>query len=265
VIEQGACWLRVQGDELIALQSGDLVVLSQGAAHDIASDATLPAMVTIHLGEGYENESRCAAYGEGPDTMALICGTFDLDEQHPLLSLMPAVLLVRATEQRSTHWLDPTLRFFAAEAKGVEPGTQTMLRRLADMLFIQVVRFWLRETTHAERGWLAALRDPQLAQALGLLHKNVQHDWKVSELAEAVGMSRSAFSARFSELVGEAPMAYLTRWRMQRAARLLLEKRLQLTEVAARVGYESDAAFSKAFKRALGVSPGVYRRNGKMP
>jgi hypothetical protein len=134
VIEQGECWLAVQGHEPLALQSGDLIVLSQGAEHTLASDLCIPSMVTIYLGKDVDTAYRCEAYGaDGPAT-ALICGTFDLDEQQyqPLLSLMPPLLLVRSSQNRSNKWLEPTLRFFAAEATSAQPGMQTMLRRLAD-------------------------------------------------------------------------------------------------------------------------------------
>jgi AraC-like DNA-binding protein len=266
VIEQGGCWLQ-QGDEdkPLWLERGDLVLLSQGCAHQIASDLQIEPVVTIRLGEGASGECRCDAYGLGGEPTTLICGTFDLAERntHPLLSLMPPLLLIRSSSGGGLEWLDPTLRFFAAEALRQGPGSQTMLRRLADMLFIQVVRAWIEDPTQAAAGWIGALRDKQIGQAIGLIHNRPNNSWKVADLASAVSMSRSAFSSRFSELVGESPIQYLTRWRMQTAARLLSEERLPLMEVASQVGYDSEAAFSKAFKRIIGVSPSAYRRSAR--
>jgi AraC-like DNA-binding protein/mannose-6-phosphate isomerase-like protein (cupin superfamily) len=259
VIEHGSAWICVEGHEPLALKSGDFVVITQGAAHDITTDRCLPSLATIYLGDDQNHEYRCEAYGEGDNPTALTCGTFDLDrhDHQKLFGLMPPVLLVRSIED---EWLAPTLRMFAAEARNPQPGSQTMLRRLADMVLIQVVRYWLATATHPAHGWVGALRDPQIAQAIGLIHQEGAQHWTVQELAQMVGMSRSAFSARFSELVGEAPMSYLVGWRMQTAERLLTTERLQLIDVAERVGYTSEAAFSKAFKRERGMSPSSYRR-----
>jgi AraC-like DNA-binding protein len=134
------------------------------------------------------------------------------------------------------------------------------LRRLTDILFIQIVRQWLETQSAETQSWLGALRDPQIGKALGLIHQAPQDAWTVATLATAVAMSRSAFAARFAQLVGEPPLQYLTRWRMSQATRLLGDQQLGLVEIANRVGYESEVTFSKAFKRQLGVAPGTWRR-----
>ena len=148
----------------------------------------------------------------------------------------------------------------ACEAASGRPGARTVVSRLADILFIQIVRGFLSSTPVSHRGWLRALNEPQIGAALGLIHQDPRQPWTVAMLASKVGMSRSTFAGRFAELVGEPPLHYVTRWRMQRAASLLREGRATLADIADRVGYESEAAFSKAFKRWVGAAPGAYRR-----
>jgi transcriptional regulator GlxA family with amidase domain len=179
---------------------------------------------------------------------------------HPLLPVLPKVIALRARDGHAAAWLAPTLSFLAAEAGTELPGARTVVSRLADILFIQVVRAHLGSAPEQVSGWLGALRDPQIGSALGCMHEDPAHPWTVEALAQRVAMSRSTFAARFAEIVGEPPLHYLTRWRMQKARSLLREGRVPLSEVAARVGYDSEAAFSKAFKRAVGEAPGAYRR-----
>jgi AraC-like DNA-binding protein len=152
------------------------------------------------------------------------------------------------------------LQFIAWEVAAGKPGAHTVVSRLADILFIQIVRGYLAGLPEDATGWLGALKDQQIGAALTLIHQNPERDWTVLALAEQVAMSRSAFAARFNRIVGEPPLHYLTRWRMQKAAGLLREGQASLAEIAEQVGYDSEAAFSKAFKRAIGSAPGAYRR-----
>lgn len=149
----------------------------------------------------------------------------------------------------------------ARESTLSQPGTQTMLRRLTEMLFIQVIRAWIEQQSQANGGWLAALRDQPIGTALALIHQSPERGWTVEELAEAVALSRSAFSARFTHLVGEPPMKYLTRWRMHIATRLL-KNDVNMEEIASQLGYVSEVAFRKAFKREMGMPPARYRQLG---
>src|SRR5262249_21783392 len=156
-------------------------------------------------------------------------------------------------EGRLPEWLDGTLRLLSVEARSRSPGRETIVTRLIDVLFVQVVRSWLEsEGARNEHGWLGALRDARIARALAAMHEDPRRAWTVEELASHAGVSRSRFAARFTALVGEPPLAYLSRWRMQVAARLLEDPELTIAEVASRVGYVSEPAFSKAFKRAMG-------------
>jgi AraC-like DNA-binding protein len=176
---------------------------------------------------------------------------------------LPPVIVLPGELSRSVHWLEPTLKFIACEAQSGRPGAQTVVSRLADVLFIQIVRGYLATLPASSSGWLGALGDSQIGAALGFIHQSPELDWTVQSLAAKVAMSRSAFASRFARLVGEPPLAYVTRWRMQKAAGLLRQSSATLANIAERVGYDSEAAFSKAFKRAVGSAPGAYRRAAK--
>jgi AraC-like DNA-binding protein len=158
-------------------------------------------------------------------------------------------------------WMQSTLRLMAAEAMELRPGGETVITRLADILVIQAIRSWIQEDPTAQTGWVGALQDKQLGRAIMLIHRNPAHPWTVASLASEAAMSRSAFAARFTELVGEPAMHYVARWRMHLALTWLKEDRVTLAELASSLGYQSEAAFSRAFKRFIGVSPGAVRRS----
>lgn len=206
-------------------------------------------------------ELRCYA-GSGGTTL-LHCGLFDIDPQrgYPLLTMLPSVIHIKGADGHAAPWLDMTLRFLASEVAAERPGRELVLRRLTDMLFIQVVRSWAETDGAPSHGWLAALRDPQIGAAIALIHRRPEHAWTVAKLAAAVHMSRSAFAARFAQLVGDPPLRYLRRWRMQKAMDLLRHSERRVAEVAVAVGYESEVAFSQAFKREVGYAPQDYRRH----
>ena len=160
-----------------------------------------------------------------------------------------------------TNWFQSTLRLMADEASRLRPGGEELITRLADILVIQAIRSWIEEDPAAQTGWLGALQDPQIGQALLLIQRDPARAWTVASLAAEVAMSRSAFAARFTELVGEAPMHYLTKWRMHTALTWLRDDEASLSDVAYRLGYQSEASFNRAFKRVIGITPGAARRN----
>ncbi|MDG2112028.1 MAG: AraC family transcriptional regulator [Actinomycetota bacterium] len=194
----------------------------------------------------------------------LICGAVRL--AHPaarhLVDVLPEVIHVESsTGARALEWLPSVLGMIAAETAQARPGGEAVVTRLCDILVISAIRTWLDTDPAARTGWLGALQDPQIGTAVVLIHRNPEHDWTVAGLAATVAMSRSAFSARFSEQVGEGPMQYVTRWRMHVATDLLGEEKLTVAVVAERLGYASEAAFSRAYKRATGTPPGAVRRH----
>jgi transcriptional regulator GlxA family with amidase domain len=173
---------------------------------------------------------------------------------------LPSLIRVESHDSQTPPWLESTLHFLSDELRQDGPGSETIVARLIDIIFVQTIRAWIAQMPATEGGWLGALRDPQIGQALALMHRSPERAWTVAGLSAEVAMSRSAFSARFTRLTGESPMTHLFRWRMWLAADHLRRGDLPITDVAARTGYESEMAFSKAFKRHVGVSPSVYRR-----
>lgn len=268
VVLEGNCWLDVEGTPSVALSAGDLVALPHGHEHTL-SDASgaqmtpLESVLSCSQSERTGDSIMRRIGGAGPQTI-LVSGRISFEDRrnNPLLAVLPPVIPLLGEAGRAVPWLESTLKFIACEASSGRPGAQTVISRLADILFIQIVRGHLAQLNEANNvpGWLGALSEPQIGAALSLVHQRPEQSWTVASLAQRVGMSRSAFASRFTRLVGEPPLHYVTRWRMQKAAGLLREGRATLAEIAEQVGYESETAFSKAFKRAVGSSPGAYRR-----
>jgi AraC-like DNA-binding protein len=257
VMESGSGWLSLPGGGAPRpLAAGDMIVLPSGAAHVISDQPARAVVASIRL-DAQIDACLNQRFHDGIAESVLICGTLDFAPRAAatLLKMLPGCLHVRA----SGHML-AALNFLAQEAGAARPGSGTILRRLADVLFIQALRAWLEEDVDGEGGWLRALRDPQIGAALALMHGEPGGDWTVARLARQVAMSRSAFAERFTLLVGQPPMDYLNAWRMQRAAQLLEDDALTMAEIASAVGYQTTPAFSRAFKRRLGANPSAYRR-----
>jgi AraC-like DNA-binding protein len=187
--------------------------------------------------------------------------SFDRASLKPITQLLPSFILIKADQAR-TLALHNTMQALASEMAEQAPGSEIVANRLAEVLFIQVPRAHIASGPERNIGWLRAIFDPQMGTALSAVHDSVSTPWTVESLAAAAGMSRSAFAVRFKELLGQTPLEYVTEWRMQKAMQLLQERDKKLIDVARSVGYESDAAFSKAFKRVVGASPGEYRKRG---
>ena len=257
----GSGQLEVEGEPARRFVAGDVLVMAHGHAHVLRDGpGTAPRHISSWPTEQGERGLPCLVGGGGGDRLELLCGTFRFDDEgrRSLLPSLPSVIQVGGG--RSAGWLNETLRQLAHELAADRPGGDVVAARLADLLFVGVLRAWLEDTGEAT-GWLAALADPQLGRAIGAMHEDAARSWTVSELARRAGMSRSSFFARFTERVGEPPAAYLTRWRMTVARTWLRRTRAPMIDVAERVGYGSEAAFSRAFKRAVGVPPSVWRRS----
>lgn len=275
VVTAGRSWLEVAGAEPRLLEPGQLALVPHGEGHRLVSD---PDAVGVNLfdlpselvSERYEIIRQGQGQGGGGAATGLVCGTvrFDHPAARHLVDLLPRLITVDAAETVETEWLRSTVRFITAEARQPRPGGETVITRLGDILVIQAIRSWLERDAAAEAGWLGALRDPRIGRALALIHRDPAKPWSVANLAAEVAMSRSAFAARFAAFVGEPPMRYVARWRMLVAVTWLKEDGAALAELALRLGYRSEAAFSRAFKRFIGVSPGAVRRtrqNGVSP
>ena len=234
IVSRGVVWLSLEANHPpVALAEGDGFLLAPGTAHDLRSRTGDPATI---LGGRISFEE---AAGKS------------------LADLLPPLIHIRADHERSAA-LRSTLELLAAETSAPALGSQTMIQWLGGVFFIHAIR------AHMAEGWLPAVTDPQIGAVLKAMHERVEHPWTVRALATQAGMSRSAFALRFKELIGQAPLEYLTQWRMRKAGRLLREDSRKLLEVATAVGYDSGGAFHKAFKRVLGVTPGEYRRAARV-
>jgi AraC-like DNA-binding protein len=263
IVTSGRCWIEVDGAEPRLLQTGDLGLVPHGEGHRLVSAPGImgPALFDLPrevISERYE----ILRQGGGCAETGLVCGTvrFDDPAAQRLVALLPQIISVESMSSPQQEWLQSTLRLIVAEARELRPGGETIITRLADILVIQAIRAWIEQDPAAQTGWLGALRDPKIGGAIALIHRNPARDWTVAELAHQVAMSRSAFAARFNALVGEPPMQYVTHWRMQVAQNLLHEDGATVGEIALQLGYQSEAAFSRAFKRFHGISPGGVRR-----
>ena len=263
VVTAGRCRLEIEGEEPRLLQQGSLALVPHGAGHSIRNDSTADAEPLFDIPvEKVSDRYEIMRHGGGGDFTHMTCGVvrFDHVAAEHLIALLPKVLQVDTWDDDGDSWLQSTLRFISREAKALRPGGETVITRLADILVIQMIRSWIDSVPESDRGWLGALRDPQVGRALTSIHREPERGWTVASLAREAVMSRSAFSARFTKLVGQSAMRYLTQWRMQLARTHLRETSEPLSVLAERVGYESEAAFCRAFKRMFGVPPGSVRR-----
>lgn len=263
VIARGSARLEVDGVErAIALSAGDLALLPHGHGHALRDAEGSPLHV---LGPGDCQRSHGVGPfrlgGEGARTV-LVAGAFRLGAapRTKLFESLPRVLHFPADEPVTSPTLASAVQLFIAESASASPGATVVMSRLADILLVQALRMHIAGRECQEHG-LCALSDPQIGKALSLIHERHAEPWTVESLATAVALSRSSFAARFSSLVGEPPLEYLARWRMTKAAQFLRESELPLSEVAAAIGYQSEASFNRAFKRWGGVAPGAYRRD----
>lgn len=264
MVTSGRCWLEVEGADARLLQSGDFVLVPHGKGHELLSAPDVTAVKLFDLPrEQVSDRYEILRYGHGGEPSNLICGAvrFEHPAAHYLVQLLPEFITIEAWHSPQMEWIQSTLRLMAAEAAELRPGGETIITRLADILVIQAIRSWMAEDPSAQTGWLGALQDKQIGRAILLIQREPAKTWTVASLADELAMSRSAFAARFKTLVGESPMQYLTQWRMNMALTWLKEESLPLSTMAERLGYQSEAAFSRAFKRCIGVSPGAVRRN----
>ncbi|NBD11674.1 AraC family transcriptional regulator [Corallococcus silvisoli] len=264
VVTAGQAWLEVEGRDSVLLQPGDLALVPQGTGHRLVSDPGTTAAPLFELPrEAVSERYEILRHGGTGAVTKMVCGAvrFDHPTARHFVSLLPRIIRVAASQAPNPEWLHSTLRFMAAEAEALRPGGETVVTRLADILVIQAIRAWLEHDPEARTGWLGALQDRQVGRAIVLIHRDPARAWTLGTLAKEAAMSRSAFAARFTQRVGMPAMQYLVHWRMQVAASLLREEDAGLADVASRLGYQSEAAFSRAFKRCIGVAPGTFRRD----
>jgi len=262
VVTSGHCWLEIEGEAPMFMPEGSLVLIPRGNRHKLRGKqgdkvTRLEDIPVERIGDRFEN---MRFGGGGRRTLVTYYGVrFDPYLADRLIRLLPNVLHLR-THVDDGSWLHSTIRFIAQEATQRQPGSETVITRLADILVIQAIRTWIESVREETQGWIAALHDRQIGKAMSLMHRQPEHDWRVETLAREIGMSRSGFSARFTSLVGEPVLQYLTALRMQLAHRELRQTSDTLARIAERVGYQSEPAFNRAFKRVVGIPPGAVRK-----
>lgn len=256
----GSCTVGLYDGQTIAMEQGDIIFVPHGASHWVA-DSTSSRRITIDeyvkaytAGTPFFNES-------GEETI-LAAGYFRFEEQqeHPFLNDLPSMIHISRFEMKNHQLVEHTAQVMHSELDNERPGNRIMLRNLAEMLFVSVIRAYIEQAV-PDKGFLAALNDSQISKALRFMHDDPAQDWTLQSLAKSVAMSRSVFAGRFKSLVGETPLSYLTNWRINKAKELLTSEKINISEVAYNVGYQSEAAFNRVFKARTGKTPALYRRN----
>jgi AraC-like DNA-binding protein len=263
VVTTGRVWLEAGDAEPTLLQPGDLGLVPHGEGHVLCSEPGVDAPGVLELDrEEISDRYELLRHGGGGAPTMLVCGAvrFDHPAARNLVEILPPLLHVEASGSPEQDWMQSTLRLMAVEARELRPGGEAVITRLGDILVVQAIRSWIETDPAARTGWLGALQDRQIGRALSLIHRDPARAWTVASLADELAMSRSAFAARFTELVDEPAMQYVTRWRMQVAVDSLKEEGATVAELANRLGYRSEAAFARAFKRVIGVPPGAVKR-----
>jgi AraC-like DNA-binding protein len=271
-LARGTCWAGLLGQPPVQLFAGDVVMFPHGDAHVVSSEPGLRGnpdfswfadmqveQLPLRLALGGDSVLHTAPPDEHAETN-FVCGFLGCDRQpfNPLIAALPRLLILRASDDDS--WIAHFTQQAVAESHAQRPGGEAMLARMSEMMFVDAVRRYADQLPAHSVGWLAGLRDRYVGRTLALMHERPSQRWTIDELGRCAGLSRSALHERFAELIGVPPMQYLTQWRMQAAAHLLLETRGTVASIAADVGYESEAAFARAFKRAVGRPPAAWRR-----
>lgn len=263
IVQSGAIWAWTADSEPVRAEAGDLLLFPRGVGHSIADDVDTRMTTLADIPQdAFDPETMSLVWGGSGGESRLLCCRFSfgglLSDQ--LLAALPPIIHIDRRKAPSADWLDLIGRFLMIETAQERPGRAVMISRLIDLLFVQTLRAWASGHDRA-LGWLGGLGDPRIGRALAAMHAAPEQKWSAAELANEAGLSRSAFAERFTKIVGEPPLSYLARWRMNLAADLLVQSGTTIGDVARRVGYASDAAFNKAFKAQFGTSASTFRRS----
>ncbi len=274
MVVRGGCYIEFSGAKTaLALAPGDFVMSPRAMGYTLRDSLNSEVMrfddVIDSLGIDPQSEHRIIEHGGCGAPTKLIMGCFDLDISgtNPFLRSLPEFIYIKAEDLQAEPWLEMTLRFLAAECANSKLGASISVGRLTELVFVQAIRVFIaQDKVHTNRsGWLKAVSDDQVGRALTLIHESPQAPWTVATLANSVNMSRSAFAIKFKTLTDVTPLDYVTTWRMHKAQALLAQGTKNLSEIADLIGYKSEAAFSKAFKRETGHSPGYFRKTERLP
>jgi AraC-like DNA-binding protein len=263
LIAEGGCWIDCPDSGRIELKQGDIVMLPFGDEHVMGQGEApiVPAteLVAAHSREGVVTAMRHGGAGE---TTTIVCGFVQSGDvfSSPIFRGLPRIMVERTADEPVTSLLASTVRQLLAEVEALQPGSREMLGRMMEVLFFEMLRRFVGRLPAGSIGWLGAVADPIVSRVLQRIHNEPMRDWTVEQLAAEVGSSRSVLAERFKAILGKPPIQYLAEWRVQLAGNLLSDGTRSIAEVACEVGYESEAAFSRAFKRHRGTSPGLWRQ-----
>lgn len=261
IVVEGACWLRMEGEET-TLEDGDVVVFPFATGHHLGTGAGGPEVTpTRDLPPKPWREIPVLRYGDGTPATRLLCGFLDCDALAfaPLRQALPRLIHLRTRGTNDGAWLRAAIRQMVDEVDRPRPGGVSMLRRLTEIVFIEILRHRILAAEPGAVGWLAALADPALARCLSLVHADPARDWSLASLASQAGMSRSVLAERFTSVLGASPMRYLREWRLYLASAALTTGRKPIAMVAQEAGYATEAAFTRAFSRSFGLPPAAWR------
>ncbi len=262
LLTEGRASARLLNGEGIALDAGDLVIFPHGDEHIIENGPrTQPVDMVKELARIIANGLKVSRFGGGGEVTRFICGFMACDPQlsQVFLSGLPPVFKVSIRNDASGRWLENSIRFSVNEADASRAGGEAVLAKLSEVLFVETLRAYIAQLPAEQTGWLAGARDSEVGKALALMHRNPAHPWTIASLAKEAGVSRSVLAERFRHYLNESPMAYLTRWRLQLGAQMLASTSHSVAQIAPEVGYESEAAFNRAFKREFTVPPARFR------
>lgn len=266
VVTEGRCFAGIVGEPPIAVDAGEVIVFTRGDPHVMSSDPGMRAKPVTQEEMDFATAGALPFFrslgDEGPASVKLVCGFLACDARpfNPLLDNLPAVIKGGNPRDSDANWLGQFIRLARSESADKRAGGEGVLAKLSELMFIEVVRQYLETLPPEQAGWLAGLRDAYVGKALSLMHGEPARDWTIEDLAREVALSRSVLAERFADLVGMPPMHYLGKWRMQVAAGLLSGGNASIATIAAEVGYSSEAAFSRAFKKLVGMPPSAWRR-----
>lgn len=263
LLTEGQCHVEVDGRQRAVLRAGDVVIFPQGDAHHMASAPGVAPAAPGDLQAILRRRPRMLQYGGGGETTRFICGYLVCDPRlcRSIFMALPQVVVVSLRAQGEQDWLEQSIRYAVAEAASPRPGGEGVLAKLSEVLFVEALRRYIAQLPPEQTGWLAGLRDRVVGKALALMHERPAHAWTLETLAREAGTSRSVLAERFSHYVSQSPMGYLTRWRLALAANMLRTSSLDLSRIAQEVGYGTDTAFSRAFRREFDMPPAAWRRN----
>ena len=262
-LSEGECTVMFDGMPAIQLKAGDVILIPHGEAHTMASSASASPGAPLDMHAVLRQRPSSLDFGGGGQAGRLVCGYMACDPRllRPILDALPRAVTVSLRRDGESHWLERSIGDALDEASSPKPGGESVLAKLSELMVVETLRRYIAQIGVDQQSWLGGLRDPMVGRCLSLMHEQPAHAWTVDSLAKAVGASRSVLAERFAHFVGQPPMQYLSKWRLALAANYLSSTSLSLSRIAEEIGYEADAAFSRAFRREYGVPPATWRRD----